>query len=110
MRPLALLPVLFISSLVSQAAEPETSEMQDRGRCVMLTRAVPLMEAAARAQDLTKEQAVILEHLLQEQRRNMQLFMGFSGLSGEELQAKLSEVLATTSQQVGVTFQQADAP
>ncbi|HET6409712.1 MAG TPA: hypothetical protein VFG14_17620 [Chthoniobacteraceae bacterium] len=84
----------------AQITSPNPSEMQDRANRVILTRALPLMEQAARAADLTSAQAAQVELLLQEQRRTMSLFLGFSGLSSEALQAKLSEVLETTRGQL----------
>lgn len=116
MRSPAYFPVLGAASLLlvtpftawSQVAEPKTAEMQDRAARVILTRAVPLMEQSARAADLSEAQAAAVDLLLQEQRRTLSLFRGFSDLSGEALASKLQEVLDSTRSQL--EFRQADAP
>lgn len=74
--------------------------MQERANRIIMTRALPLMEEAARAADLTQAQATQMEFLLQEQRRTLALFLNFSGLAGDSLQAKLLEVLDTTRSQL----------
>lgn len=108
MRPPAFLPLFasaviltaFSSHLRAQAPEPNTSEMQERANRVVLTRALPLMEQAARAADMSPTQAAQVELLLKEQRRMMTLFLSYSGLAGDNLQAKLLEVLDTTRSQL----------
>lgn len=111
MRPPAFLP-LFASALIltafsphlrAQIPEPNSSEMQERANRVILTRALPLMEQAARAADMSPAQAAQVELLLKEQRRIMTLFLSYSGLAGDNLQAKLLEVLDTTRNQLEAT-------
>lgn len=106
---LASILLFTVSTDPVRAQEVNTVEMQDRANRVILTRALPLMEQAARAADLTPEQAVQVELLLQEQRRTLTLFLGFSGLSGDGLQSKLAEVLNATGTQLQA-YRGPDAP
>jgi hypothetical protein len=96
----ALLFLSPIPGLQAQPPEPNLTEMHDRANRIVLTRALPLMEQAARAADMTPTQAAQVELLLMEQRRMMTLFLSYSGLAGDDLQAKLLEVLDTTRGQL----------
>jgi hypothetical protein len=108
-RALPAATLLLVSPPDVRSQVPESSEMQDRATRVILTRAVPLMEQAARAGDWNREQAAAVELLLQEQRRTLSLFLGFSGLSGEALESKLQDVLNSTNSQLE-SRRQADTP
>lgn len=95
----------FVSGLLAVAAGPDASEMQDRARGVMMTRAVPLMESALQSETMTAEQARAVALLLQEQRRTMQLFLNYSLLTGQDLQDKLQQVLDVTRSQIDSALQ-----
>lgn len=84
---------------------PDSTEMQDRARSVIMNRAVPLMESALQSETLTAEQAQAVALLLQEQRRTMQLFLNYSLLTGQDLQDKLQQVLDVTRSQINFTLQ-----
>lgn len=100
LRLLTLAVVLYPLATNTRAQTPNTTEMQERASRVITTRALPLMEQAARAADMSPTQAAQVELLLKEQRRMMTLFLSYSGLAGDNLQAKLLEVLDTTRGQL----------
>lgn len=111
MRPPKSLPLLlFLFPCLLQAGGPDTSEMEDRTRGVLLNRAVPLMESALRSAELPGENARTLTLLLEEQRRTLLLFLNFSGLTGDDLQAKLQQVMDVTRAQTEAAVREHPAP
>jgi hypothetical protein len=88
--------ILFLFPCLLPAADPNATEMRDRSRSVILNRAVPLMEDALRAAERPEDEARNIALLLEEQRRTLLLFLNFSALTGDELQAKLQQVIDVT--------------
>lgn len=103
---LVLLTALSLGT-AALAAGPDAAEMQARGRSILLTRAVPAAEAMLRSQAANTDQAQAINLLLQEERSMMLVFIHYSPLTGEALQAKLQEVMDVTAEQVRLLTQPA---
>jgi len=105
-RPLimALLAATFLSQAApSRAASPgDSPEMRDRSRCYLLNRGTQGLDKLLESPGLSPDQVQTITLLLQEMRSEMHLFLDYSNLQGDALQAKLQEVLAVTRDKVEI--------
>jgi len=99
---LASLAAVALFPSLSYAGDPTSgeSEMQDRSSRHLLNRGTQSIEWALHSDKLGPAQVAAGQLLLDELRRNMALFLDFSGLDDAAMQAKLGDFLEVARYQV----------